>query len=196
MSKGDITRQRIIEKAAPLFNQRGFAGCSMQEILEATGLQKGGIYRHFASKEDLAAAALEYSLSQAVKIRVPAADGTRSAPDLLRELIERFVEIPSPIPGGCPILNTAIDADDGNPVLREMARGALKGWRSRIADIVREGKSREEILPDVNPVALANTIIATLEGALMIARLEGSKRALNDSRASLETMIDRLSLRK
>jgi TetR/AcrR family transcriptional repressor of nem operon len=196
MSKGDITRQRIIEKAAPLFNQRGFAGCSMQEILEATGLQKGGIYRHFASKEDLAAAALEYSLSQAVKIRVPSADGTRSAPDLLREVIERFVEIPSPIPGGCPILNTAIDADDGNPVLREMARGALKGWRSRIADIVREGKSREEILPDVNPVTLANTIIATLEGALMIARLEGSKRALNDSRASLEAMIDRLSLRK
>jgi TetR/AcrR family transcriptional repressor of nem operon len=196
MSKGDITRQRIIEQAAPLFNQRGFAGCSMQEILEATGLQKGGIYRHFASKEDLAAAALEYSLSQAVKIRVPSADGTRSAPDLLREVIERFVEIPSPIPGGCPILNTAIDADDGNPVLREMARGALKGWRSRIADIVREGKSREEILPDVNPVTLANTIIATLEGALMIARLEGSKRALNDSRASLEAMIDRLSLRK
>jgi TetR/AcrR family transcriptional regulator, transcriptional repressor for nem operon len=194
MSKGEVTRQRIIELAAPLFNQRGFEGCSMQDILEATGLKKGGIYRHFSSKEELAAEAFRYSLSQAVKIRMPAADPSRPALERLREMIDHFVEKPSPVAGGCPILNTAIDADDGNPVLRELVWEGLKSWRSRISQIVREGISHKEIQRDVEPRALANAIIATLEGALMISRLEGSRTALNDARASLEKLIERVAL--
>lgn len=194
LSKGELTRQRIIELAAPLFNQRGFAGCSMQDILEATGLKKGGVYRHFSSKEELAAEALRYSLSQAVKIRTPPANPSATAAERLRAVIEQFVEKPSPVAGGCPILNTAIDADDGNPVLRELTLYALKDWRTRISRIVREGISRREIGRDVSPRGLANTMIATLEGALMISRLEGSKSALNDARALLEELIARIAL--
>ena len=57
MSKGDQTRERIIAKAAELFNQRGLEGTSMADLMEATGLEKGGIYRHFPSKEAVAAEA-------------------------------------------------------------------------------------------------------------------------------------------
>ena len=192
MSKGEITRQRIIELAAPLFNQRGFAGCSMQDIMEATGLQKGGLYRHFASKEELAEEAFRYSLKQAAKIRTDALDPTQSAVERLREVIEQFVERPSPVPGGCPILNTAIDADDGNAVLRKLAHEGLKEWRARIAGIVKEGIARNEIRKDVDPGAVANTIIAGLEGALMISRLEGSRGALRDVRRWLEELLDRM----
>ena len=46
-SKGQETRQRILAEAAAIFNQRGYEGCSIQAIMEATGLEKGGIYRHF-----------------------------------------------------------------------------------------------------------------------------------------------------
>ena len=166
----------------------------MQDILEATGLKKGGIYRHFSSKEELAAEAFRFSLSQAVKIRMPLPDPSRTAVERLREMIDHFVEKPSPVPGGCPILNTAIDADDGNPVLRELVWEGLKSWRSRISQIVREGISHKEIRRDVEPRALANTIIATLEGALMISRLEGSKSALNDARASLQELIEPVAL--
>lgn len=193
MSKGELTRQRIIELAAPLFNQRGYAGCSMQDILEATGLKKGGVYRHFGSKEELAAEAFRYSLSQAAKIRTPPASPSSTAVERLRRVVEQFIEEPSPVPGGCPILNTAIDADDGNPVLRELVRAGLKNWRTRISQIVRDGISRKEIREDVQPRAVANTIIATLEGALMISRLEGSRGALNDARASLEGLIEEVS---
>lgn len=193
MSKGELTRQRIVELAAPLFNQRGFEGCSMQDILDATGLKKGGIYRHFSSKEELAAEAFRYSLLQAFRLRLPEFDSQLSAVDRLRTLIKLFVEVPSPIPGGCPILNTAIEADDGNPVLRDLAREGLKGWRTKVSEIVREGMTRKEIREDVEPRALANTIIATLEGALMISRLEGSKAALKDARQALEEMVSRLA---
>ena len=189
MSKGEITRNRIIELAAPLFNQRGYAGCSMQDVMEATGLKKGGLYRHFSSKEELASEAFRYSLAQATKIRTDHLDASLGALERLRDVIEQFVEKPSPVPGGCPILNTAIDADDGNAVLRSMAREGLKEWRSRIEKIVREGISSGEIRKDLEPRALANTIIATLEGALMIARLEASRTALNDAKTHLARLL-------
>jgi len=48
--KGQRPRGRIVAEAASLFNQRGFEGCSMSELMAATGLEKGGIYRHFSSK--------------------------------------------------------------------------------------------------------------------------------------------------
>jgi len=47
LTKGQETRQRIIAEAAAIFNQRGYEGCSIQAIMDATGLEKGGIYRHF-----------------------------------------------------------------------------------------------------------------------------------------------------
>lgn len=190
MSKGEATRQRIIEKAAPLFNQRGFEGCSMQDILEATGLQKGGLYRHFSNKEDLAAEAFRYALAQVAKVRMPAPDNSASAVENLRRMVAQFVEAPSPILGGCPILNTAIDADDGNPILRGLAREGLAAWRSKIVAVVRSGRSRGEIRNDVEPRAFANMMIATLEGALMISRLEASRAALQDAKVSLQAIID------
>ena len=64
MRKGEETRQTIIAKAAPLFNQQGYAGASMADIMAATGLQKGGLYNHFASKDELAVAAFAHNWEQ------------------------------------------------------------------------------------------------------------------------------------
>src|SRR6516162_6144375 len=101
MSKGELTRQRIVEQAAPIFNQRGFAGCSMQDVMEATGLEKGGLYRHFSGKEELAAEAFRYSVARTEKVRFDKLDPTRGALDQLREIIDRFVNIRSDVAGGC-----------------------------------------------------------------------------------------------
>lgn len=193
MRKGELTRQRIIELAAPLFNQRGFAGCSMQDVMEATGLEKGGLYRHFHSKEDLAAEAFRYSLAQAVKLRTDHLDQTHGSLELLRSFVERFVETTSSVPGGCPLMNTAIDSDDGNPTLRELAREGLSEWRTRLFKIVEEGIRRGEIRKKAEPRSVANLIIATLEGALMMSRLEGKKTPLKDARAALDGMLNRIA---
>ena len=60
-SKGERTRERIVAQVAPLFNQRGFAGASMADLIAVTGLQAGGVYRHFAGKEALAIAAFDHA---------------------------------------------------------------------------------------------------------------------------------------
>ena len=192
MRKGEITRQRIIAQAAPVFNQRGFAGCSMQDIMEATGLEKGGLYRHFSSKEELAAEVFRYTVARIQKLRFESLDPTQSALDQLREFVHRFVSVRSDVAGGCAIFNTAIEEDDGNPQLRGLALKAVGDWKARLGKIVEQGIRAGEIRKGTVPRRVANILIATLEGALTISRLEGAKAALDDAQAVLDSYLDGL----
>jgi len=108
-------------------------------------------------------------------------------------MVERFVAIPSPLPGGCPLLNTAIDTDDGNPILLTLVKDALAKWKSRIRRIVQQGIDDGQITRSADPQSVANLIISTLEGALMITRLEGNRRALHDAQSSLESLLTMLA---
>jgi TetR/AcrR family transcriptional regulator, transcriptional repressor for nem operon len=189
MSKGELTRQRIIAAAAPVFNQHGFEGASLQALMEATGMGKGGIYRHFNSKEELASEALQYALALSAKTRTGDLKHLEGAIAKLEYIVTRFVQTPSPLPGGCPLMNTAIDSDDGNPVLRTLVRDGILNWRDRLSKIVQAGVRTGEIRRGIPPRQVANTIIATLEGALMISRIEGTKKPLQDARASLTTFF-------
>jgi AcrR family transcriptional regulator len=187
--KGEATRQRIIAQAAPIFNQRGYAGCSMHDLMEATGLEKGGLYRHFANKQELAAEAFRFALSQSVKVRTDHLDEIPDAADKLRRVVQLFVETPSAVAGGCPLMNTAIDADDGNPELRQLALEGIHAWRARLSTIIKAGIKAGELRKRTNPSQIANAIISTLEGALMISRLERTKDALRDAQTTLEVLI-------
>src|SRR6516165_10521416 len=170
MTKGEQTRKKIVQAAAPIFNQRGYEGSSLNDLMEATGLQKGGIYRHFASKEELAAEAFDYTWEAVWSARLLHVDEKASGIEKLKQLIANFVEHRSPVPGGCPILNTAVDADDGNPALRARVAKALRSWLNHLQRIVEQAQEQRQIRPDVDPKAVAALIVASLEGALMMSR--------------------------
>jgi TetR/AcrR family transcriptional repressor of nem operon len=70
MTKGEQTRRRIVAAAAPIFNQHGYEGSSLNDLMQATGLKKGGIYRHFSSKEALAVEAFDYTWEAAWNARI------------------------------------------------------------------------------------------------------------------------------
>jgi AcrR family transcriptional regulator len=193
MSKGETTRQQIIRKSAPVFNQRGFAGASMHDIMQATGLEKGGIYRHFETKQQLAAATFRYSLDQAIQARIGDIDPRATALAQLCLMVHAFAERPSPVPGGCPLMNTAVDADDTNPELLQLAREGVQSWKARIVAITCGGIQSGHIRSDTNPIAVANLIISTLEGALLLARLEASREPLEDACRSLTAHLESLA---
>src|SRR5215469_8561210 len=109
MSKGDETRQRIIAAAAPLFNKQGYAACALKDIMEATGLEKGGIYRHFESKEEIAAEAFDYAWAISMALRRKGLDEIGDPIEQLKSHIGSFANRSS-IPGGCPLLNTGVDS--------------------------------------------------------------------------------------
>jgi TetR/AcrR family transcriptional repressor of nem operon len=172
MTKGEQTRQRLVAEAAGLFNRQGYEGSSLHDIMQATGLQKGGIYRHFGTKEELAQEAFDYAWRETIQARLKNLDSVTNSVDRLKQFIANFVEVRSPVPGGCPLLNTAVEVDDGNAVLRKRALLALRGWRHALAAIVQTGIDRHEIAKATQPDTVATIVIASLEGALMMSRLE------------------------
>jgi TetR/AcrR family transcriptional regulator, transcriptional repressor for nem operon len=191
VTKGEKTRRDILEKAAPLFNQQGFEGTSLADLMQATGLQKGGIYRHFSGKRELAAQAFDYAWEKAVRGRL---DGVAEVPDCvdrLKKTIDNFVERRAGlVPGGCPLLNTAVEADDGNPLLRARARKALQGWTERLSGITAEGIKKHQIDRSVAPRQLSELIISSLEGALLISRLQNKEEPLLAMRQHLQQYLD------
>ncbi len=89
------------------------------------------------------------------------------------------------IEGGCPIMNTAIEADDTNSDLRDRARESMTLWHRLVGRIVKDGKADGELAPGVDPYALASIVTASLEGALMLARLY-------DDPAHMDRVVDHL----
>ena len=184
MSKGQKTRQRIIQEAAALFNTKGYAGSSVSDLLTATGLQKGGLYRHFESKEEIALQAFDYAWALAWDTLQQAIDLNASPKMQLAQFFQAFCQHEEArIPGGCPLLNTAIEADDGNPALRQKAQAALQGWLFFLETLIRQGIDNGELSATIAPHSTASCVIAMLEGAVMISCLSGSQAALEAASA-------------
>jgi TetR/AcrR family transcriptional repressor of nem operon len=190
MRKGQQTRREIIRKAAPIFNQRGYDGAALSALMKATGLEKGGIYRHFDSKQQLAAEAFDYAWQETLLARTRDLDAIPNALDRLKQFVANFAERRGAIPGGCPLLNTAIDADDGNVVLRERARKALHEWRNYLISVIAGGIKERDIRPGVDAKKLATLVISSLEGALMVGRLERSEVPLRAVQAHLNSYLE------
>lgn len=173
MAKGEQTRRRIVRQAAPVFNTYGYSGTSISALTRATGLEKGGLYNHFPSKEALALAAFDYAVELVRQRFASALEGKGGARERLQAIIDVFASyaVAPPLPGGCPILNTAIEADDTDPALRERAQAAMTELQKLIGATVKAGVSSGELAPSADPRAVAALFTATLEGALVLARL-------------------------
>src|SRR5580698_998648 len=191
MTKGEQTRKRIVEAAAPIFNKRGYNGSSLNALMEATGLKKGGIYRHFASKEELAAEAFDYTWEAAWKARLLHVDEKANGIDKLKQLIANFIDRRPPVPGGCPVLNTAVDADDGNSILRLRVGKALRSWTGTLQAYVEEAQQQREAKRDVDPKDVATLIVASLEGALMMSRIQRNEEPLRRVQSHLNEYLDK-----
>ena len=191
MRKGEQTRQEIIRKAAPLFNQRGYEGAALSDLMKAAGLEKGGIYWHFESKQQLAAEAFDYAWKLAMDTRFEATEGISGSVNRLKQIVRNFRDRRAGlVAGGCPLLNTGVDSDDGNPQLREKARRALSSWLERLQTIIEEGQRRGEIPGDVDASELATLIISTLEESQMVSRLQRQDDPRNSACHHLEEYLE------
>ncbi len=190
MTQGQETRKRLVQAAAGIFNTRGYSGTAVSDLMAATGLQKGGIYRHFASKEQLAVEAFDYAFEMAVRVRFQDFDRLASPLQQLRHFIRNFVHRRSPIPGGCPMVNTAVENDDGNPALKERARQAVTAFVNRLVDTIERGIEQGEIKRDTDARTLALFLFSALEGALVVSRLQGSFKPLAVVARTLEQYLD------
>ena len=191
MKKAEITKSLIIRRAAELFNQKGYAGSSIADIMQATGLKKGGIYNHFKSKDEIALAAFDYAVSLVQKRAWSVVKTKKNAISRLQALLKNhldYLENP-PLPGGCPIMNTAIESDDAYPLLRDRALAAMQSWHDLVVRIISIGIEKGELSKTVDPEAVASFLISTIEGSIMLSKLYQDDIHLRRAIATLDNYV-------
>ncbi len=191
MTKADKTRQFIIEKTAPVFNVKGYAGTSLTDMTEATGLTKGSIYGNFNGKDEVALAVFDYNVQKLTDFIQREIDKCVTYTDKLMvygSIYDKIFQNPNSA-GGCPILNTAIEADDTHPQLRKKALTAIMSWKNKIVSLINSGRDNREFRADVHAEDIAITIIAMIEGGIMISKLSGKPSYLQTVMQSVKKII-------
>ncbi len=205
MSKAEQTKAKIIQEAANLFNQKGYAASSISDIMQATGLKKGGIYNHFQSKDELALAAFDYAVNLVTQRIWNAVKQEKNAIARLKTLVSVYLDYVDnpPLPGGCPIMNTAIEWDDSNSLLRDHPIGvalrdrtkqAMDSWRNLIIRIVEKGIKKGEVKANIESDTIATVLISTIEGGIMMSKLYQDSIHLERVVISLHSYLDNLAL--
>jgi TetR/AcrR family transcriptional regulator, transcriptional repressor for nem operon len=190
LTKGERTKQHIIEQVAPLFNAQGYFGTSLSDVLEVTGLPKGTIYRYFESKDELALAAFDFAYA---RLREKFAKAIRENKNTVKRLLAIITEYSNLLEdpylyGGCPIFNTAVEGDDAHPVLLQRAREAMDEWRNMIHVTIRSGKQRKE-MKQVNEDEVASVLISSIEGAIVMAKLYSDKKHIRRTVEHLKSYV-------
>jgi AcrR family transcriptional regulator len=194
MSKADKTKEYIIEKTASIFNTKGYAGTSLNDLTEVTRLTKGSIYGNFKNKDEVAVEAFKYNVGLMKKLFFSEMEKEKSYRGKLlvyTRVLCSSSETKLPR-GGCPILNTAIESDDTHPVLKGFAKKALLNWKNNIVEILNAGIQNGEFSSDLNTEQIAITILAQIEGAIMINKLTDNNNHIQLIMESLRDYINQI----
>jgi AcrR family transcriptional regulator len=191
LSKADRTKLFIIERSAPIFNKKGYAATSMADILQATGLAKGGIYGNFKNKDEIALEAFEYSfnkLREALRFEIKQ---QRTYHDKLNAILDFYYDysVSPTTEGGCVLMNTAVDTDDAIPFLKERAKQGLKEMLGSLKYIIEKGIETGEFSKKLNALNEAELMFATIEGGIMMSKLNDSPVILNKLLENLKSQV-------
>ncbi len=194
LSKAERTKRFIITTTAGIFNKKGYAGTSLSDLTEATGLTKGSIYGNFENKEEVALAVFDYNYGQLNKEltrQIQKEDTYHDKLMVYTRFYHHFMETYFN-EGGCPILNTAIEADDTNHLLKEKAAKAVLKWKNSIIDLIKGGIETGEFKPGVDHSQIALSIIALIEGGIMIAKVTNTPASLDKVLKTVAMLIHQL----
>lgn len=192
MNKAEKTRQYIVEKTAPIFNMKGYAGTSLHDMTEATGLTKGSIYGNFENKDEVALAAFEYNYNCiAIGIRTLQAERTSPLQKIMAYTdFYKTISKQTVLKGGCPIVNTGSEADDTHPVLREKVKTVVSNWKKNVEKYTKDGIAAGEIKKSVDPAAFSALLITLIEGGILMSKITGNLQFIHEAIKQLEFHIE------
>jgi AcrR family transcriptional regulator len=179
-------RTEIAREAAHLMNRRGYTQTSVAELLDVTGLEKGGLYHHFRSKEDIALAAFDYAQNSLAETISEVIDADAPARLQLMQVIDASLDhaCSGSIGGGCPMVNLSASAGDRHPELRARAARAMQDMRDGATALLTA-----DPLPGEDPRALGDLIVSIVEGAIVVREVTGDDAMIEPARAHLRELL-------
>jgi AcrR family transcriptional regulator len=187
------TRERIVEAARRLFFKQGYTATGVADVLKAAKANSGSLYHFFPSKEDLLAAVLEkYQSMLEPAVLKPAFARARDPIERLFAILEgyRLLLEATHFELGCPIGNLALEVSNSHKKARRLIVENFRAWCAAVQGLVAEAGDR--LPPDIDPAAFATHVLATMEGAVMLARAYRSFEPFDQAVNQLRDYIRRL----
>jgi len=167
-SKGDLTRQNIIEKSMQLFSVKGYFNTSIADIVQATGLTKGGVYGHFRNKQEIWYAVYDECVRiwksvvfQDVKdISDPLERIARVIENSLKNYLGADV-----FEGGCFLLNSLVDLSGQSSTMSNYVLKGFKGFSELLRSWLEEAEQKGMLREGLNLAEIANFMVISVNGA-------------------------------
>ena len=181
--KGERTRARIVEEAAALIHERGVAGTTLEDVKAAAGVSGSQLYHYFPDKDELVQAVIDYQAGTIVdhqRHALRGADGVEDWRDMVITAAER-----TQAKGGCPLGSLVGQLAESDPEARALIAAGFDRWAAAIGDKLRSLHADGKLPPGIDPDDLATTLLATLQGGLLLAQVRRDARPF-------ETAVDTL----
>ena len=189
-NRGEQTRTHILKESRRLFTVQGFQNTSISQIIAATGVKKGNLYYHFPSKEELGIAVLADARDEFLTILDQSLSGEDPRQKILNSC-NRIMELmqQSNFVGGCLFGNTALEMTDSNSRFGKIIQDVFSRWIDRIEQELQQAATAGIFKSPVSANALATSIVALLEGGIMLSRVYNDKNSLKDCIRTVRTLL-------
>jgi TetR/AcrR family transcriptional regulator, transcriptional repressor for nem operon len=182
-AKGARTRARIVEEAAALIHERGVAATTLEDVKVAAEVSGSQLYHYFPDKNDLVQAVIDYQADTIVKHNRQALGSPRGV-EAWRDMVVTGVRSTQGR-GGCALGSLGGQLAESDPEARALIAAGFEQWAAAIGEKLKSLHADGKLPPDIDPDDLATTLLATLQGGLLLAQVERSTRPF-------ETAVDTL----
>lgn len=178
-ARGAATRARIVETAATLIYERGVGGTSLDDIMATSRTSKSQLYHYFADKDALIGAVIQKQADRVLAFQAFLLDEVETLAGLRdwRDAIVAANRAARGI-GGCPLGTLGSELADRSETARALVAQGFEAWELRLASCLLRLRERGELDPRADPRDLANSVIAALEGGLLLAQTTRTTRPL------------------
>jgi AcrR family transcriptional regulator len=181
--KGERTRARIVENAAALIHERGVAATTLEDVKVAAEVSGSQLYHYFPDKNELVQAVIDYQADTIVKQNRQALRSPKGV-EAWRKMVVTGVRSTQG-KGGCALGSLGGQLAENDPEARALIAAGFDQWAAVLSDGLRSLHADGKLPSDIDPDDLATTLLATLQGGLLLAQVQRSTRPL-------ETAVDTL----
>jgi TetR/AcrR family transcriptional regulator, transcriptional repressor for nem operon len=190
---GRSTREAIITAATRLIHVHGYNATVLDDVLRESGVGKGNFYYHFRSKEDLGYAILDTIVNGFLERTLEPCFVDPEAPPLgqLRCFLDRVLQAQREknCVGGCMMGNLASELSDVHEGFRTRLAMLFTAWQARLASALEAARRRGELASGAEPESLARFVVASLEGAILLAKVSKDIRVMEQCVAELKRYL-------
>lgn len=185
---GKPTRDKILAESKALIYENGFAGTSIDNILEKTGITKGAFFYHFKTKAELARVLMNEFVEADIKELenvMHQTEGFSDPKERLMKFIEYFIELFSDFtePPGCLYASVSNEQNQYSDEIKLIVKDTMLRWRLVVENLLNEVVKNDTPKVEVDVIALADQFNVVIEGAFVMSK------ALNDPSLTPKQLI-------